>query len=421
MSTTKIDYILNSNYTVKNWIDEISQILLELTDEDKLFYSNKIKSKVQIEAQTAWKETNSWGCIYMATGTGKSKIAVGICTSLLYNSYKSQNLIPNILLVVPTEKLRDENWHEEFKKWKSESSYNIMKRSCYASLNKYEGQTFDLVILDEGHNITENNSEFFSKNTVKSCILLTATKPKDPVKIKILKELKLLPVYELSLDESVKLGLVAPYDITVITTTLDTISKIIKGGSKAKPFLQTEKEYYAWLNRVCIAAPNKFNFIRRMRFIYTLPSKQEAAQWILDNLIPRELRRLIFCGSIKQADELSSFQFHSKTDDVQFHQFKKKEINELACVNSLNEGQNIEDLDIAFVVQLNSNELHLVQRIGRLVRYRAGHIGKIIILCVEDTMDKNWVNKSIANLNVANIKWIELSRLKMGIETINFD
>lgn len=449
-----ISELLESPESIKLYADAIAKYLEEEepTDDALVLLSHTIKSRVQLEACTALIKAKDWGCIFMATGSGKSKIAVDRCKSLI-----NKDGTANILIVVPTEKLRDENWKEEFRKWQCLDIWeHHVKRCCYASLNKYYDEDFDLVVLDEGHNITENNSEFFKQNVVRRCIVLTATRPRDQIKINILKSLNLNPVYELSLDESVKLGLVAPYDITIVNMNLDDKNKYIPAGSKAKPFKNTEKAQYGYLSARLNAMPHKMGFINRMRFIYTLKSKTEAAKWIIDNVIPKDLRTLIFCGSKEQANQLSDYRFYSRPSppkkldpskrytpfqlakyekqmeeyrynisiyqgDDSFNKFKRGEINQMACVNSVNEGHNLEGMDIGFVVQLNSNELNLIQRIGRLIRFRPGHRGTIIILCVQDSVDKDWTKKATENLNVANINHIELSHLKMGIEKISFD
>lgn len=451
---SSLEDIILSSTSIKLHTEKIAELRSKvdefLNDEERVTLTNRIRGKVQSEAEQSFLSSNGWGGVFMATGTGKSKIAVDLAFKLFHH-----DPTVNILISVPTEKLRDENWHDEFAKWKANDIWeHNVQRCCYASLNKYEGQTFDLVILDEAHNITENNSTFFKKNTVKRCIALTATKPRDAVKLQILHELNLTSVYELSLDESVMLGLVAPYDITVITTTLDSSNKYIKAGRKDKPFLNTEKAQYGYLSARLSAMPNKMGFIERMRFIYTLRSKTLAAKAILDNLIPKHLRTLIFCGSKEQANELCPNRFYSKPSppkklkenatpakqlkyevdyqkyrdalaeyqgDTSLESFKKLLINQMSCVEALNEGHNIPGLDVGFIVQLNSNELDLIQRIGRLIRYRPGHIGKILILCVSDSIDKDWVKKATSNLNAATIRYIELSHLRLGLETISFD
>jgi superfamily II DNA or RNA helicase len=444
-----ITSILNSTTSIKLHADKIYELRMSmdeyLTDFEKETLSSLIKSRVQKEAEESFYKNASWGAAYMGTGSGKSKIAIDIAADLFNRS-------TNMLLVVPTEKLRDEGWHEEAIKWGMENVYSSFKRSCYASLNKIEGETFDYVILDEGHNITENNSEFFRKNTIKRLILLTATKPKDPIKLQILKELNINCFFELTLDEAVKLGLVAPYDITVVTMNLDTIDKYIKAGSKAKPFMNTEKAQYGYLSARLTAMPNSMGFIQRMRFIYNLKSKTEAAKYILGNIIPKDLKTLIFCGSKDQANQVCEHRFYSKPtppkrplketpakmekytedtikyrkamleykEDVSLNAFKADEINRLSCVAALNEGHNLANMDVGFIIQLDSNEKNLIQRIGRLLRMRPGYIGKIIILCVADSIDKTWVEKTLAIFNSNNITWIELSRLKVGIDKINF-
>lgn len=446
--------ILASGESLKDHINEIYELRVALEDalseEQKLSVVSQIKNRIQIEAEMHFVANNSWGAIYAATGSGKSKIAVNIAETLVRQS----PMTPNILLCVPTEKLRDEGWHDEFKKWEHEDVYNVMHRTCYASLNKYVGKVIDLLILDEGHNITELNSTFFDNNIVRRCILLTATKPRDAIKLEILEKLKIESVYELSLDDAVKLGLVAPYDITVITMTLDGDNKYIKAGRKDKPFFNTEKGQYGYLTSRVFAAPHKQAYIDRMQFIYNLRSKTQVAKAILEHIVPEGLRTLIFCGSKAQANEVCAYRYYSKPtppkklkegatpfklqkyeEDYAKYQamlpeyqgnksydaFKAGEIDRMSCVAAVNEGHNFNDLDVGFIIQLNSNEKDLIQRIGRLLRYRPGYVGKIIILCAEDTVDKDWVKKATMNLSATNIRWVELSHIRMGLETISFD
>lgn len=378
---------------------------------------NKIKSKIQAEALEAVKKEDR-AIVVAATGAGKSKIAVDYTKEIVSQKRKAK-----ILIIVPTEKLRDENWLEEFEKWKAKTIWNNnIQRSCYVSANKIEGEEFDLVIGDEIHNITENNSEFFAQNTVHKVIALTATPPEDSEKQEILKLLGFKIVYELPLDKAVELGLVSPYDITVVEVRLDDVDKYIKSGTKDKPFYQTERKKYEYLNSVIrrlmyssnAQARNnlKFKLLERMRFIYNLRSKTEVAQWLLENVIPKEERTLIFCGGIPQAEQLCDKSFHSKKKDSKdFDDFKAERINRLSCVNALNEGHNIPNIDNGLVVQLNSKELNLVQRIGRVVRFREGHRAKIYIICAIDTQDEKWVKKALESFDKSNINYIRIENL----------
>lgn len=369
---------------------------------------NLKRETLQEEALQAVINNKGSGILCLATGVGKSKIAIDYC-KLLYSDLKNDF---KCLLVVPTEKLRDTNWADEFIKWKSKKIYNnCVKRTCYASFNKIKNEEYDLVILDEAHRITENNFKFFKNNKTKNVLGLTATYPKDDIKKALFEQLKLDIVYTVSLDEAVKEGVVAPYKIKIIELFLDDKDRYIQAGNKDKPFMTTEYGQYQYLSNMIQKIlysgkpPPQWLFLKRMHLIYNLKSKTEVAKKILDS-IPEEDRTLIFCGSISQAEELCKNSFHSQTNDINLNKFCNEEINKLSCVNALNEGINIPNLDSAVIVQLNSNELSTIQRIGRCIRHRPGHEATIYILSVVQTQDEKWVKKALENFNTNNIEYL---------------
>ncbi len=69
-------------------------------------------------------------------------------------------------------------------------------------------------------------------------------------------------------------------------------------------------------------------------------------------------------------------------------------------------------------MQLDSNPLKFIQRIGRIVRFRPGHTGKIIVLAFRDTVDATWVSKAISRLDPKKIREISIEDLRSGKETI---
>lgn len=455
---TDFDIVLGSTTSIKHHVDRIAELWTKtdgiLDEREQELLVNRIKDRVQREAFHSLTGLD-WQALYMATGVGKTRIAIMKIRSILETRPEA-----NILIVVPTEKLRDNGWPEELNKWgiipAITESWVIDKNitiTCYASLAKIERGHYSLVVLDEGHNITENNVEFFKKNTVSKVILLTGTKPKDLMKLELLREMNINPAYTLSIDEATKLGIVAPYTITVITMNLDTAEKYLKAGSAKKGyFYNTEKNQYAYMSRGRMLY-SPLGHINRMRFVRTLKSKTKAAKWILDSIIPKELRTIIFCGSKDQANQLCRYRYYSKPvppkkipdnateakkvkynekvkeymEAIKYYQgddsltkFINQDYNQISCVEALNEGHNLPNLDIAFIVQLNSNELDFIQRVGRLIRYRFGHIGRVIILCVYDTVDKTWVEKALKNIKLVKVEWIELARLQAGIDKIIF-
>jgi superfamily II DNA or RNA helicase len=326
---------------------------------------NEVKDELQKEVQLLWENNQCKGLAALCTGAGKSKIAVNIVSDVQHKG--------NWLLVVPTEKLRDENWADEFSKWKRKTYYNKIGRACYASLSKIDLSQYAGIILDEAHNLTEANSKPFRNLTPEQLknlkiLALTATPPTEEEKVDIFEQLGLDMIRELKLDKGVELGIVAPYEIIIVETVLDDMKKTSPGGSKNKPFMTTEfKNYHYKTRRIQQIRFSgkpvpKFLYLDRMRMLYDLQSKTDAAQSILKS-ISKDKKTLIFAGSIRQAEELEKQTFHSKTDDKDLTLFQKDKIKRLSCVQALNEGVNISNLDVGVVVQLNSNPRNLIQRV----------------------------------------------------------
>ena len=412
----KLDALLKKHKSVLSCIDEVENLKGTLSGEELTKFVNTVRGIVQEEAKQAVIKNNG-GMIAMATGSGKSRVAVELA-KYYYNPLDDYNAA----LLVPTEKLRDENWQEEFEKWEAKNVWRGTERLCYASASKIKDYDFPIVILDEGHNITELSSEFFSNNKVERTVLLTATPPSDPVKKEILKSLGIKLVYEVTLDQAVRLGFVAPYKITVVSVALDNTTKNIPGGTKLKPFMTTESAAYAYHCKAIQQAMfdktpsgrkrHQFAILRRMQFIYKIPSKTEVIKFLLEKVIPQDDRSLIFCGSIEQAEAVCPNRYHSKSGDKAYNAFKAEEINRLSCVKAINEGHNFPGVDSGIVGQLNSKEKDLVQRIGRLIRYRPGHEAHLYIVVSESTQDEKWLENAVENLDQSKIEYVRFINFK---------
>lgn len=390
----------------------------------------KTKDEVQLEAIEALDAAGGSGICCMCTGSGKSKIIIDIARrdeSLTIDNY-------SILICVPTEKLRDENWRKEFIKWNAEDLWDeCVERTCYVSMPKITGRIFDLVVLDEGHNITEYNSIFFTQNTCKKIVVLTATMPDNTKKLNILQSLGLKIVYTVTLDQAVKWELIAPYNITVVKVQLEKIRKTAKGGTIAKPFSITEFDGYWYLtdqisnikSQMAILS-NNFDSIpasmfqkkqmyerKRMHLVYNLQSKLDAAKFLLSHM-SRSRKTLIFAGSIKHAEELCNNSFHSKSpkNSTVYNDFCNDQITWMSCVNAVNEGHDFPNMDTALIVQVNSKSLIMIQRIGRIIRYRSGHIAKIMIIVAKDTIDEEWTKTALSKFDNENITYVNFNELK---------
>lgn len=342
------------------------------------------KTRVQKEALDAVCFTGGSGVIEAATGVGKSKIGVEWIEYIRHIVLSQDGREASGLLVVPTEELRDKGWPEEFTKWGV--SPDGIKRICYSSLAKENLDKYDFILYDEYHRTTLPNLKKlveYLKNPKVYALALTATLPRkivfeeDAERIHHLRTV--LPiVYKLSIDEAVELGLVADFEITVLKYYLDEVNKNVQGGTVKAPFKQTESARYTYLTNnlkrasmLAKADPAKMGFkfaaiSKRTNFLYNLPSKLMLAKRCLEQLQrDTTARTVVFAGSIEQANELCGNDvYHSASTREALDKFQAGEINLIGSVRCLNEGVNLEDPHQALVVQLDSVERSIVQRIN---------------------------------------------------------
>ena len=59
---------------------------------------------------------------------------------------------------------------------------------------------------------------------------------------------------------------------------------------------------------------------------------------------------------------------------------------------------------MGIICGLTSKSLSMIQRIGRLIRYKKGKVGEIYILYVKDSQEEKWLKKSVKSLD--NIEWL---------------
>lgn len=393
---------------------------------------NNTKAQIQAEALARWKMAGKRGLLAMGTGTGKSKVALNRLHEL-YVTYGDQL---RVLLAVPTEKLRDEGWPEEAKKWSMHAEYKQVEGCCYASLKTKPAGHYNLVILDEAHRITPENSQVFDNITYDELLALSATPPStnEWEKKQILDDVA-KTVFTYSLDQGVKDGVAADFRIYVVEVPLDDTKKTIKAGSKAKPFMTTEQKQYDYLSsqltkleiqkgelfkKILLGIADakerkqhdqleeriKFKRLERSRFIYNSATKQEVAARMMRR-VASVGRTLIFAGSIAQAEALCGTNtYHSKRDDTALTAFKAQQIDYLGVVDALDEGHNIDNLDRAIAVQVKSNERGLVQRLGRVVRVRPGHSAEFYIIVASGTVDETWTQKALTSIDPSKIAYI---------------
>lgn len=375
----------------------------------------EVKDKEQRKALNLWAKHDFIGSIIAGTGFGKSRCGVLAIKKLLQPAERA-------LVLVPTTQLQDQ-FKEEFKKWGAGDVLNHTDIMCYQSAYKLEAMHYAIVVCDEIHlGISPQYRKFFENNTYDRLLCMTATIPEEEEYMHYLHNLA--PVrYNITLDECVTLGLVAPYEVLCIPVSLnkEDQTKYRKANSK---FVQAKYRiggFNTFDDAKAIlakkipgdagAAKMFFDAIReRKQVVQHASSKIEKAQELVNE--HNDAKILVFSGSNSfsdsMGDALGGLVYHSGLSkgrrEKVLQRFESKSERILCSTKALNQGFNVPDASIGIIAGLDSKSLPLIQRVGRLLRLNKDKIGKIYILYVEGSQEEKWVKKATKPLT--NVTWL---------------
>jgi|GEM_PF-6581036 len=366
--------------------------------------NNKEKTALQKEVVDSIEPYTS-GRLLLAPRIGKSKLIIDLIKRDKYDS---------ILWVTPSAKLAEEDIPREFEIWKGKRFLKKLTTTTWMGLDNIQGH-YDLVVFDEEQFITEANIRPIRMGwlTYNNIISMTGTETRHEDKLALYKELGLKVIYKISINQAVDIGLLSDYSIKVVGVDMSP-DKTYKAGTKAKPFLTTEGKNYEYLSKVIDASPGgkdkMFKIFNRMRAVKNSPSKLTAAKYLI-NTLPG--RRLIFSGSIAQAELLSKNTYHSKTNGENLRKFKAGEIDEIAMVNTGGVGETYKAIDHLIMVQTDSDNNGLTsQKICRTLLSQKGYEATIWIICLKQTKDVAWVRSTLQSFDKEKVEYINFKDLK---------
>lgn len=347
--------------------------------------------KHQQEGLEAYMKTLGGILFAIGTGGGKTKLAID-CVNQHSKDTKVLVVVPFLTLI--------NDWKIEIKKWNKHIKFDFV---TYVSLPKCKHYSF--VILDEAHHITERSFEYFTNNKCE-VIALSATVPEEKDKKEMIRAL--CPnKFTYQINKAISDNVATDFRVIQYMISLSSEKNIQRKGK-----MMSEKQVYHIYDmaykRACYSQNEMLMKIQagnRARFIYNLASKTNAAKSILKDIIGTE-RCLIFAGSIAQAEELCKNTYHSKTTDEALKKFNSKRLNKLACVDALDEGKNIKDLNCGLIVQCKSKVRRLIQRIGRFLRGTEN--STIHLITVKGTQDEKWCQNALAGIPKDKITTIDL-------------
>lgn len=350
---------------------------------------------------------NPHGLLVISPRFGKSRLAIDII---------KRDKPKKVLWVTPNTKLKEEDIPNEFVKWDCKTLLKSVEIVTYSSLHKVKGE-YEMIILDEYQNITNNNCVNLLNRTLKykNILGLSGTPPKHNDKLDILTELFLFELYEMSIEEAVQSKIIADYNITVYSIPLNDKDKNSKAGTKEKPFFVTERANYDYITKdietiKMARGKNKvpfFKYLNRMRFIHNVKSKHDYAKQLFNSI---KGRTLLFTSSINLAEDICKDTYHSKTTQEKLDLFIEGKIDKLACVNAGGTGFTFTNIDNLIVCQTDSNMSgNSLQKMCRSLVYQGDdYKANIIVLCCKDTVDEEWVVKSLEGFDPQKVRIIDI-------------
>ena len=101
--------------------------------------ASEIKDRIQKEGINKWYLAGCKGTLEYATGVGKSRCGVLAAGWLVKNIPE-----PSILILTPTQTIRDQAWRDEFKKWGAASIFDdCVECACIQTAYRYEDKHYD--------------------------------------------------------------------------------------------------------------------------------------------------------------------------------------------------------------------------------------------------------------------------------------
>lgn len=369
------------------------------------------------------------------TGYGKSRLAIE--REMQYLRILDRK---GSLLIVVNRNVHKDNWRNELIRWIGEDYESLVdvEFSTYAGLHKVVGKSYDCVIFDECHHLTSRCMDMLGLMSIDHATFLSATVSKE-----VLKRLQIeYPgIYQdtIKLREAIKEEVLPDPLIYLIPMWLDmenyteTIVRnpkskggvvhckypdrwnYIRQGNKKIVIDCTQFQYMEDLDSQILYWKKKFkrshselakNIWLRLcgsRLKYLSDLKTPFIKELLEYL--KDYRTLTFCNGIEHTEQLGKYCIHSENilSNEFLSRFNKGDINHITACNILNEGMNLVNCKIGIYASLNSSDIIIKQRTGRLLRHPEP---VIIIPYYKNTREEEIVKKMLENYNEDLVKSI---------------
>ena len=394
----------------------------------------------QKECLEKWFGNNCRGVINVATGAGKTVLALAAVKSLeekLYknnpeNRLKVKIIVPKIFLagqwvnmltsVLGVKRGEIGLYHGQQKENKNRRYMIYVVNSARYSvsshiLNDYNDNCRVLLICDECHHFgSAENSKIFDfvpyiqADMFYSMGLSATPDLNNPALLNCLGG----EIYKYGFDKAVKTGVVADYEVFNISLSFqdeesdeyleftDQLNNLFAKLIDLKPYLKNCKndKFYTELQKIAetktdgasdYASAALITLYKRKEVVYLAKNRIYCAEDLI-KMLP-DNRIIVFSERISAADELyeklkktvlgkNTGRYHSEMGSEAkksaLERYKTGEINILLSCRALDEGLNVPETDTGIIMSSTGSARQRVQRVGRVLRKTGGNEKKSI-------------------------------------------
>jgi superfamily II DNA or RNA helicase len=372
-------------YDLKELFIENGLTVKELNLEFKKFdFSLSVTLRdYQIEAIQKWEDNNYRGVIALPTGAGKTIIGIKAI---------EETKVPTLIVTFTREQMLQ--WKETIMKFSSIRPevglyYSNEKEIRQITLSTYQtafrhvselSDKFDLLIIDEAHHLPADKFREVALGILATKRLgLSATPFREDGRHEELFKLMGGIVYYKPVDELIKKGYLAPYDIVQVKVFLTTEERkkyltllnkfrVLSKNKKLKELIVLAKNG----NNNAIEALKVYNEIKKV--VNFAQNKMLKIEEILNKEKGKKI--LIFTQYVDQAEEIArrfntllisgKMSKNERKKILDTFKFMKSGILTLTTVGD--EGLDIPDASVGIIVTGTSSRRQFIQRLGRILR-----------------------------------------------------
>ena len=337
----------------------------------------------------------------LITGYGKTKIAIDLINHICDRVFRNDRC-PTTILILVAKTVHKQTWRNEIEKWGGIKS-DYVTIECYESLHKYKDYYFDTVVMDELQHLSDARLKILESIHIGEAFIgLSATIKRD-MRDYFIHSHK-AEVIKCGLKEAVEDEVLPEPTVYLLPLTLDVKSYTYKIKRFGQDVITTQKGYYDIISSLIEWYKNKYFNSRNeriknlwlstagKRLKWCAEQKEALVLSLLDKF--RNYKTLTFCSSIEQSERLGKYNITSKNKASvkNLEMFNLNKIKHITACNILNEGVNLTNCRIGIFCNLNSSEIVVKQRVGRILRHKSPII---IIPYFKDTREEELVQKMI--------------------------